>query len=83
MKKVLTQKLMNMKVIDVEGSEIGRVRNIIADVRTGVLTDLVVEPEGELELDTSSLKRDGEFILVPFEHVRAVGDIITVELKKK
>ncbi|MHC1579479.1 MAG: PRC-barrel domain-containing protein [Candidatus Alkanophagales archaeon] len=83
MKKVLTQKLMNMKVIDVEGSEIGRVRNIIADVRTGVLTDLVVEPEGELELDTSSLKRDGEFILVPFEHVRAVGDIITVELKRK
>ncbi|HEX59509.1 MAG TPA: hypothetical protein ENF26_05130 [Methanomicrobia archaeon] len=81
MKKVFTQKLIDMKVIDVEGSEIGRVKNIIADVKTGALTDLVVEPE--VKLDTSSFKRDGEFILVPFEHVRAVGDIITVELKKK
>ncbi|WP_456486952.1 PRC-barrel domain-containing protein [Candidatus Alkanophaga liquidiphilum] len=81
MRKIFTQKLLDMKVIDVDGSEVGRVKNIIADVRTGMLTDLVVKPE--VELDTSAFKKDGEFILVPFAHIRAVGDIITVEQRKK
>lgn len=77
MKKISAQKLSGKTVMDLDGSEIGILHNVVADVATGLLSELVVKPAAEL--DTSGFKEEGEYILIPFQAVKAVKDVIIVD----
>jgi PRC-barrel domain. len=47
------------------------------DIRTGDIIDLIVKPD--MSLDTSRYKVDEQYILLPFESVRAIKDYIVVD----
>jgi sporulation protein YlmC with PRC-barrel domain len=80
MGKVGVLKLSDKRVMDSEGVEVGVLHNIVAEAGTGMLIDLVVKPADEL--DTSRFKKEDEYILIPFDAVQAVKDVIIVDSEK-
>ena len=80
MKKISAQKLNDKKVMDSEGTEMGVFHNIVVDAGTGLLTELVVKPA--TELDTSRFRKEGNYIFIPFDTVKAIGDVIVVDSEK-
>jgi sporulation protein YlmC with PRC-barrel domain len=75
--KISVLNLSNKRVVDSEGSEVGMLHNIVAEAATGVLKELVVKPADEL--DTSKFKKEDEYIIIPFDAVKAVKDVIVVD----
>ncbi len=47
------------------------------DVRSGSIEDIVVKPD--IALDKAKYKEEGEFVLMPFDSVRAIKDYIVVD----
>lgn len=80
MEKISAQKLTDKLVMDSEGTEMGVLHNVVADAGTGTLTELVVKPA--TELDTSRFRKEGNYIIMPFDAVKAVGDVIVVDSEK-
>ena len=80
MEKVSVLKLTEKRVMDSEGSEMGVLHNIIAEAGTGTLKELVVKPAEDL--DTSSFEKEDEYILIPFDAVKAIKDVIIVDSEK-
>jgi sporulation protein YlmC with PRC-barrel domain len=80
MEKVSVLKLSEKRVMDSEGIEMGVVQNIIAEAGTGALKELVVKPAEDL--DTSRFKKEGEYIFIPFEAVKAIRDVIIADSEK-
>jgi len=78
--RVFLQDLMNKKVVDSDGTEIGSLHSITADAETGFLQKIFVKPS--LELDTSRFKKQSDFIVIPFEAVSAVRDVVVIDSKK-
>ena len=78
--KISALKLSNKRVVDSEGSEMGMLHNIVADAGTGMLRELVVKPAEEL--DTSRFKKEGDYIFIPFDAVKAIKDVIVVDSEK-
>ena len=80
MEKISAQKMNDKTVMDSEGSEMGVLHNVVVDAGTGILTELVVKPAAEL--DTSGFKKENNYIFIPFEAVKAIGDVIVVDSTK-
>ncbi|RLG34600.1 PRC-barrel domain containing protein [Methanosarcinales archaeon] len=80
MEKVSAQKLVDKMVMDSEGTEMGILHNVVVDAGTGMLTELVVKPA--TELDTRRFRKEGNHIIMPFDSVKAIGDVIVVDSKK-
>lgn len=64
-------------MVSAEGDELGDFQDIITNVETGRLVDLVVEPD--MKLDTAEYEEEGGFILVPFDAVKAIKEVIVVD----
>jgi len=75
--KISVLNLSNKRVVDSEGGEIGALHNIVAEAATGMLKELVVKPNDEL--DTSKFRKEDEYIYIPFDAVKAVKDVIVVD----
>jgi sporulation protein YlmC with PRC-barrel domain len=77
--KVFESELRGKTVMSNEGGYLGILRNISANVETGDLVNIHVEPAQEL--DAKSFARDGEGRLVfPFQSIKAVRDVIVVNV---
>jgi sporulation protein YlmC with PRC-barrel domain len=77
MVKVFAKNLSSKQVMATDGTEIGILFNIVMDVKTGNLIHLIVKPD--MSLDTSRYQADGQYIMLPFESVRAIKDYIVVD----
>lgn len=77
MAKIFTKNLFDKHVMGSDGTEIGILYNIVVDIRTGDLIDLVIKPD--MALDTTNFRVEDNFVLIPFESVRAVKDYVVVE----
>lgn len=77
MSKVFAKNLSSKQVMATDGTELGVLFNMVMDVKTGVLVNLLVKPD--LALDTSTYNTDDQYIIVPFEAVRAIKDYIVVD----
>jgi sporulation protein YlmC with PRC-barrel domain len=77
MAKVYAGDLAGKEVVTIEGTVMGDVDNMIFDVNTGILVDLVIKPDAEL--NRQKYREAGKFILVPFSSVCAVRDYIVVD----
>ncbi|MDY6966367.1 MAG: PRC-barrel domain-containing protein [Halobacteriota archaeon] len=77
MTKVFATGIIDKNVMSTEGSNIGTLSNIVIDLRTGELIDLVVK----LDMEASRLgfQTEGESAFIPFESVRAIKDYIVVD----
>lgn len=77
MAKLLAKSLTNKKVMLTDGSLLGTATNVIVDMKTGKLIDLVVKPDPAI--DTSKYRFEDGFVLISFEAVRAAKDYAIVD----
>ncbi|KXS44743.1 MAG: PRC-barrel domain-containing protein [Methanolobus sp. T82-4] len=77
MANVFAKNLSSKQVMATDGTEIGILFNIVMDAATGNLINLIVKPD--MSLDTSKYQTDDQYILLPFESVRAIKDYIVVD----
>ena len=80
MTKIFAGNLAGKQIVTVEGTTLGDVENMVFDIQTGALVDLVVKPDAQL--DRQKYREEGKFILIPFDSVGAVKDYIVVEESK-
>ncbi len=77
MKKIFARNLRDKQIVSSDGVTLGVLNNIVIDIRTGSIEDLVVKPD--IGFEKEKYKEDGEFILMPFDAVRAIKDYIVVD----
>jgi len=66
-----------------DGVVIGTIKNIMVDLDSGQVVDIIVQPEESF--DAAGYRTDGDRILIPFEAVKDIKDYIVVDryLSKK
>jgi sporulation protein YlmC with PRC-barrel domain len=73
--KVLATELKGKTVMSDDGLMLGRLRNVRMNETTGDLTDVLIEPSGDV--DPRLFKRDDRgYLVFPFDNVQAVRDVI-------
>lgn len=77
MAKVYAGNIAGKEIVTVEGTILGNVENMVFDIQTGALVDLVVKPDSELM--RQKYREEGKFVLIPFDSVCAVKDYIVVD----
>lgn len=80
MARIFAKNLSKKNVMSSDGSVIGVLYNIVMDVQTGRLINLVVKPD--MSVDKSRYQMEGNYVLIGFSAVRAVRDFIVVDKKE-
>ncbi|MCK5217660.1 MAG: PRC-barrel domain-containing protein [Methanosarcinales archaeon] len=79
MMQIFAKNLRNKQVMSSDGMTIGILSNLVIDVSTGNIIDLVIKPD--MGLDKEKFKIDDDFVLISFDAVRAIKDYIVVDKK--
>jgi len=79
MAKILAKNLSNKRVMLTDGSELGFAADVVMDMQGGALIYLVVRPTNNV--DISKYKKQNNYVLIPFEAVRAAKDYAIVDKK--
>lgn len=79
MAKILAKNLANKRVMLTDGSELGYASNVVFETHSGDLIYLVVKPNPMI--DISKYKTQDNYLLIPFEAVRAAKDYAIVDKK--
>ncbi|KAF5424388.1 MAG: PRC-barrel domain protein [ANME-2 cluster archaeon HR1] len=79
MMQIFAKNLRNKQVMSSDGMTIGILSNLVIDVNTGNIIDLVIKPD--MGLDKEKFKVDDDFVLISFDAVRAIKDYIVVDKK--
>lgn len=75
--KVLATELKGKTVMSDDGLMLGRLRNVTMNDATGELSDVLIEPSGDV--DPRLFKRDDRgYLIFPFQNVQAVRDVVIV-----
>lgn len=77
MSKIFSRSLARKRVMSNDGMVIGQIKNLMVDLDTGAVIDLLVKPEPSF--DTSGYQMDGDQMLIPFEAVKDARDYIVVD----
>jgi sporulation protein YlmC with PRC-barrel domain len=77
MARVLARSLSRKKVVTNEGKVIGTLKNLIVDYETGMVVDLVIQPDPSF--DTSGYRTENDRLFINFESVKDVKDYIIVD----
>jgi len=77
MTKILSSSIYDKKVVSSDGGELGELKDIVTDVNTGQLIDLVVDPD--MSVETGKYRSEDGYVLLPFDSVKAIKDHIIVE----
>ncbi len=77
MGKVFSGSIVGKEIVNIDGAVLGELENVIFEVQTGKLADLVVKPDSGL--NRTKYREDGKFVLIPFSSVVAVKDYIVVD----
>ncbi|HOF96285.1 MAG TPA: PRC-barrel domain-containing protein [Methanoculleus sp.] len=77
MSKTFCRTLAKKKVMSNDGMLIGTIKNIMVDLTTGQVVDLIVKPDDTFKTD--GYKMDGDKMVVPFEAVKDIKDYIVVD----
>ncbi len=79
MAKILARNLVNKRVMLTDGSELGLATDVVMDMQGGSLISLVVKPTNNV--DVSKYKKQNNYVIIPFEAVRAAKDYAIVDKK--
>lgn len=79
MMQIFAKNLRNKQVMSSDGMTIGILSNLVIDVSTGNIIDMVIKPD--MGLDKEKFKVDDDFVLISFDAVRAIKDYIVVDKK--
>jgi len=77
MSKTFCRTLAKKRVMSNDGMLIGTLKNIMVDLNTGQIIDLIVKPDETFRTD--GYRMDGDKMLVPFEAVKDIKDYIVVD----
>ncbi len=77
MSKVFAGDLAGKEIVDIDGTVLGEVENVVFDMQTGHLIDLVAKPDSELR--RQKYREDGKYVLIPFGSVVSIKDYIVVD----
>jgi sporulation protein YlmC with PRC-barrel domain len=77
MGKVFSGSIVGKEIVNIDGAVLGELENVIFEVQTGKLVDLVVKPDSGL--NRTKYREEGKFVLIPFSSVVAVKDYIVVD----
>jgi sporulation protein YlmC with PRC-barrel domain len=77
MTKTFCRSLSKKKIMSNDGMLIGTIKNIMVDLGTGEVLDLIVKPDDSF--NTDGFKMDGDKMFVPFEAVKDIKDYIVVD----
>ncbi|MEA3281122.1 MAG: PRC-barrel domain-containing protein [Euryarchaeota archaeon] len=77
MAKIFAKNLSKKNVMSSDGSILGTLYNIVIDIRTGELINLVVKPD--MSVDRNLYQSEGNYMLIPFRAVRAIKDVMVVD----
>lgn len=80
MPSIYAKGLTGKKVVATDGTEVGKLESVIADMRTGELINILIKPD--ISFDTSGLDMEGDFIRIPFVAVKAAKDVVTIDMNK-
>ncbi len=80
MKKLFATELVGKTATGTEGDIIGIIDDMIVDSSNGRVKDVLITPTDELPTDAYSLDPSGRVVL-PFENLRSVKDVVVVESK--
>ncbi len=82
MSRILSREIQNKTVVSEEGKMFGKVLDITADLQTGELVNMVVEPTKYVQTHFENLVSDENGrILLPFSSVQAIGDFVLINEK--
>ena len=82
MPRILSKELQGKTVISEEGKMFGKVLDITADMGTGELINVVIEPTKYLTTHFDNMITDEKGrVLLPFSAVGAIGDFVLVNEK--
>jgi len=82
MSRILSREIQNKTVVSEEGKMFGKVLDVTADLQTGELVNMVVEPTKYVQTHFENLVSDENGrILLPFSSVQAVGDFVLINEK--
>ncbi|HSD57167.1 MAG TPA: PRC-barrel domain-containing protein [Methanotrichaceae archaeon] len=65
------------EIVNIDGTVLGVVENMVFDLQTGQLIDLVAKPDSQLR--RQKYREDGKYVLIPFSSVVAIKDYIVVD----
>jgi sporulation protein YlmC with PRC-barrel domain len=77
MGKVFSGSIAGKEIVNINGMVLGDLEDVIFDVQTGKLVDLLVKPNKEL--NRMKYREDGRFVLIPFGSVVAIKDYIVID----
>lgn len=77
MSKVFAGSIAGMEIVNIDGTVLGELENMVFDPRTGDLIDLVVKPDSELS--RNRYREDGKYVLISFGAVCSIKDYIVVD----
>ncbi len=77
MTKTFCRFLAKKRLMSNDGMLIGTIKNIIVDLNTGQVVDLLVKPDETFK--TEGYRTDGDKMLVPFEAVKDIKDYVVVD----
>ena len=75
--KIFAGSMAGKEVVDMNGGVMGEVEDLVFNIETGQIIDLVIKPDSQLT--RSKYREDNKYVLLPFGSVCAVRDYIVVD----
>jgi sporulation protein YlmC with PRC-barrel domain len=75
--KVFAGSIAGKEIVDINGTVLGDLENLVFDLASGQIVDLVVKPDSNLP--RQKYREEGKFVLIPYSSVVAVKDYIVVD----
>ncbi len=75
--KVFAGSIAGMEIVNIDGTVLGELENLVFDIETGELIDLVIKPDSGLP--RNKYREDGKYVLIPYDSVCAIKDYIVVD----
>ncbi len=77
MGKVFAGSIAGKEIVNIDGAVLGELENMIFEIQTGKLVDMIVKPDSQL--NRQRYREEGKYVLIPFSSVVAVKDYIVVD----
>ena len=78
MTDVYATDLEGMPITSSEGTQIGHLESITANIKTGDLNDLVITPTSQEAIGDFGKGEGGDTLRIPIEQIKAINDHIVV-----
>ena len=76
---MITAKSLARKTVTLsDGTVVGKLYNILVDLKTGQILNLLVNPSKDIPY----LKKEDNLYVIPFDSVISISDYIVVDIKK-